>query len=290
MYCSEKGRTEMENKTFKRKRIAGYFASRIAETILILLWLFPLFWMVATSLKYENEVVTRTFTFLPENPTWANYSKAFTSTNILYWLLNSVYVSFLAMAMTVAVDAPIAYAFAKIKFPGRNILFWVVMAGMMVPFQILVVPLYLQFNSYGMINTLIAAVLPRVALPIGIFILKQFYEGIPEALEEAAFIDGAGRMKIFARIILPLGKAALTTVVILSFINAWNDFLWPLIVMNDSIKYTITVGIANFQGTHGTEYSLIMAGAVIASFPQIVFFLVFRRKIIDGIAMTGLKG
>lgn len=280
----------MENNTFKRIKIVKKTVFRILEILLLLVWLFPLFWMVITSLKYENEVVTRSFTFLPANPTAANYIKAFSSTNILYWLLNSVYVSTLTMILTVLVDAPIAYAFAKIRFPGRNILFWAVMAGMMVPFQVLVVPLYLQFNSYGLINTLLSAVLPRVALPVGIFILKQFYEGIPDTLEEAAFIDGAGRFKIFARIILPLGKAALTTVIILSFINAWNDFLWPLIVINDSIKYTITVGIANFQGTHGTEYSLIMAGAVIASLPQIVFFLIFRRKIIDGIAMTGLKG
>ena len=109
-------------------------------------------------------------------------------------------------------------------------------------------------------------------------------------MEEAAFIDGAGRLRTFVRIILPLGKAAATTVIILAFINAWNDFLWPLIAINESQKYTITVGIANFQGTHGTQYSLIMAGAVIASIPELIFFLIFRRKIIDGIAMTGIKG
>lgn len=280
----------MENNSFKRVALTKRIIFRILEVLLLIVWLFPFFWMVVTSLKYENEVVTRTFTLLPANPTLSNYIKAFSSTNILHWLLNSLFVSAVTMALTVAVDAPIAYALAKIKFPGRNILFWTVMAGMMVPFQVLIVPLYLQFNSYGLINTLIVALLPRVALPIGIFILKQFFDGIPDALEEAAFIDGAGRLTIFSRIIIPLGKSALTTVIILSFINAWNDFLWPLIVINDSIKYTITVGIANFQGTHGTEYSLIMAGAVIASFPQLVFFLIFRRRIIDGIAMTGLKG
>lgn len=262
----------------------------IPALIIVLIWVFPLIWMVITSLKAESEVVTRTFTFLPQNPTLQNYIKAFTSTYILNWLVNSLIISTAAMLLTIAVDAPVAYAFARINFKGRNVLFWLVMAGMMVPFQVLIIPLYLQFNAFGLINTLTAAILPRVALPIGIFILKQFYEGIPYALEEAAFIDGAGRGKIFFRIILPLGKAAVTTVVILSFINAWNDFLWPLIAINDSIKYTITVGIANFQGTHGTQYSLIMAGAVIASLPQLIFFLIFRRKIIAGIAATGIKG
>ncbi|HRV24649.1 MAG TPA: carbohydrate ABC transporter permease, partial [Sphaerochaeta sp.] len=127
-------------------------------------------------------------------------------------------------------------------------------------------------------------------LPIGIFILKQFYEGIPGELEEAAFIDGAHRFRIFLRIILPLGQSAMATVIILSFINTWNDFLWPLIVVNDTIKYPITVGIANFQGTHGTQYSLIMAGALVASVPQIIFYIFFRKKIIAGIATSGIKG
>ena len=263
---------------------------RILEVLIIAIWIFPLAWMVITSLKFENEVVTRSFTFLPQNPTLHNYQEAFGSTYILQWLLNSLIISAVTMAGTFVLDAPIAYAFAKIRFPGRNILFWLVMAGMMVPFQVLIVPLYLQFNSYGIINTLSAAILPRLAMPIGIFILRQFYEGIPDALEEAAFIDGAGRLRTFTRIILPLGKSAATTVIILAFINAWNDFLWPLIAINDSVRYTITVGIANFQGTHGTEYALIMAGAVIASVPELIFFLIFRRKIIDGIAMTGLKG
>jgi multiple sugar transport system permease protein/raffinose/stachyose/melibiose transport system permease protein len=246
--------------------------------------------MLITSLKVEEEVITRTFSFWPANPTLENYIKAFTSTYIVNWMGNSFIVSLMAMLITLVIDAPIAYAFAKIRFKGRNILFWAVMGGMMVPFQVLIVPLYLQFNSFGLINTLAAAYLPRIALPIGIFILKQFYEGIPSDLEEAAFIDGASRYRIFARIILPLGQSAMATVIILSFINAWNDFLWPLIVINDTIKYTITVGIANFQGTHGTQYSLIMAGAAVASIPQIFFYIFFRKKIIAGIATSGMKG
>lgn len=274
----------MKKKTLKNTLLL------ILEIIITLLWVFPLIWMAITSLKLESEVITKTFYFFPKHPTFANYIKAFKSSYILNWLLNSMYISTITMLLTIVVDTPIAYAFAKIKFPGRNLLFWLVMAAMMVPFQVLLVPLYLQFNTYGLINTLTAVLLPRIAMPIGIFILKQFFEGIPDALEEAAFIDGASRFLIFNRIILPLGKSAITTVIILSFINAWNDFLWPLIVVNDSIKYPITVGIANFQGTHGTEYSLIMAGAMIASIPQLIFFLIFRRKIIDGIAMTGIKG
>lgn len=267
-----------------------YALKRLAELSFILLWLFPFVWLVVTSLKLEQDVLTDVFSFLPPRPTLANYIKAFNSTAILSWMKNSVIVSLVTMGFTLVVDAPIAYAFAKIPFRGKTVLFWIVMAGMMVPFQVLVIPLYLQFNAYGLVNTLSAAIMPRLALPIGIFILKQFYEGIPSVLEEAAFIDGADRRRIFFTIILPLGKAAMATVMILSFINAWNDFLWPLIVINDTLKYTITVGIANFQGVHGTQYALIMSGAAVASVPQFLFYIFFRKKIIAGIAMTGIKG
>lgn len=263
---------------------------RIFELFFIFIWAFPLLWMLITSLKHEQEVITKVFSYLPKNPTWANYTKAITSTNILSWMRNSIIVSASAMLFTVLIDSPIAYAFAKIPFKGRQVLFWLVMGGMMIPFQVLIVPLYLQFNSYNMVNTLAAATIPRLALPIGIFILKQFYEGIPNELEEAAFIDGSSRFRIFIQIIVPLGQSAMATVIILSFINAWNDFLWPLIIINDTIKYTITVGIANFQGTHGTQYSLIMSGAIIASIPQVIFYIFFRKKIIAGIASSGIKG
>ncbi|MFA6935594.1 MAG: carbohydrate ABC transporter permease [Sphaerochaetaceae bacterium] len=273
-----------------RKARKNSLISEALLGLLLLAWLFPFVWMVFTSLKLENDVVSKTFSFFPRNATLANYTKAFKSTYILRWMLNSFIASASCMILTLAVDAPIAYAFAKIKFPGRNMLFWVIMAGMMVPFQVLIIPLYLQFNSYGLINHLVTVYLPRLALPIGVFILKQFFEGIPDALEEAAFMDGATRLRIFIGIIIPLGTSALATVTILSFINCWNDFLWPLIAMNDTERYTITVGIANFQGTHGTQYSLIMAGAVIASIPQFIFYVIFRKKIIAGIAMTGIKG
>ncbi len=263
---------------------------RSLEVLLLIIWIFPLVWMVITSIQLESDVISESLRIWPDNPTFKNYTKAFGSTQILKWMLNSVIVSLSAMILTLLVDAPIAYAFAKIDFPGKQILFWAVMAGMMVPFQVLIIPLYQQFNAFGIVNTLAGTMLPRLALPVGIFILKQFFEGIPSDLEEAAFIDGANRYRVFGSIILPLGKAAMATVVILSFISAWNDFLWPLIIVSDTAKYTITVGIANFQGTHGTDYALIMSGALIASIPQFIFYAFFRKRIIAGIAMSGIKG
>lgn len=261
----------------------------VIVALLIVLWLAPALWLAVTSLKTERNVVTDHLVLFNAPPTAENYAKAFGSTEISTWLLNSVVVSVISTIVTLVIDAMAAYALARIKFRGRDSLFIFILAGMMVPFEALIIQLYLEFNALGLINTLAAIILPRLSMPIGVFILTQFFKGIPAALEEAAYIDGAGRWRIFSSVIVPNGKSALVTVMILSFINAWNDFLWPLVVASDSVKYTITVGIANFQGTHGTEYSLIMAGAVVASLPLIILFLAFRDQIVKGIAMTGMK-
>lgn len=262
----------------------------LALAFFIFLWVAPVLWLGVTSLKTEQDVVVDRLALFTKAPTLVNYASAFGKTEIGRWLLNSAIIATVTTILTVAIDSMIAYALSRIPFRGRKALFLFVLAGMMVPSEALIIQLYLEFNALGLINTLTAAILPRLALPVGVFILTQFFKGIPAALEEAAYIDGAGRLRVFADVILPCGKAALVTVMILSFITAWNDFLWPLVVASDSIKYTITVGIANFQGTHGTQYSLIMAGALIASLPQIILFLAFRDQIVKGIAMTGIKG
>jgi multiple sugar transport system permease protein/raffinose/stachyose/melibiose transport system permease protein len=258
--------------------------------LLLVVWLIPIAWLVITSLKIERDVVTEHFTVFSSLPTAANYIKAFGKTEISRWLLNSVIVSAVTTIFSALLCSTIAYALARIRFPGRNAIFIFVLAGMMVPFEAIIIQLYLEFNALGLINTLTAMIVPRLAAPVGVFILTQFFQGIPSELEEAAFMDGASRFIIFQSVIVPMGKAAIVAVMILSFINAWNDFLWPLVVASQSARYTITVGIANFQGTHGTEYSLIMAGGVIASVPQILAFLFFRDHIVKGIATTGIRG
>jgi len=255
---------------------------------LIVIWIAPLIWLAVTSLKSENNVISDTLSLIFA-PTFENYRKAFTSTLLGRWMLNSLAVSVVATVLTVLIDSSMAYVLARIKFRGRNALFIFILAGMMVPFEVLIIQLYLEFTTLGLANTLAAVILPRLALPIGVFILTQFFRSIPSVLEESAFIDGASRFVIFRSIILPLSKSAIFAVAIIAFINSWNDFLWPLVVISSSEKYTITVGIANFQGTHGTEYSLIMAGAVLASIPQIIMYILFKKNIVKSIAMTGIK-
>lgn len=256
--------------------------------LLILLWFAPLVWLVATSLKSENTVITEKLSLI-FSPTLINYKKAFSSTLLGRWMLNSLYVAILTTLSTVCIDSAMAFVLARIQFRGRKALFIFILAGMMIPFEVLIIQLYLEFTTLGLANTLIAVILPRLALPIGVFILSQYFKAIPLVLEEAAVIDGATRFTIFRSIILPLSKSAIFAVAIISFINAWNDFLWPLVAISSSEKYTITVGIANFQGTHGTEYSLIMAGAVLASVPQIIMYMLFKKNIVKSIAMTGIK-
>jgi multiple sugar transport system permease protein/raffinose/stachyose/melibiose transport system permease protein len=268
------------------KKTFGY----IALTLLFALWLLPLFWLVVTSLKAEQDVITDRLALFTVAPSFVNYLKAFRGTQIKTWLMNSLIVSSATTLLTLLLDSTMAYVLARFKFRGRNALLLFILAGMMVPFEVIIIQLYLEFNAMGLYNSLTAAVLPRLALPIGVFILTQFFKGIPDALEEAAYMDGANRFIIFRAIIIPLSKSALFVVAILAFIGAWNDFLWPLVAISDSAKYTVTVGIANFQGTHGTEYALIMAGAAIASVPLIIMYMIFKRNIIKGIAMTGIKG
>jgi multiple sugar transport system permease protein/raffinose/stachyose/melibiose transport system permease protein len=262
----------------------------IVVAVLIALWLIPLLWLIITSLKLENDVVTDHLTLFSASPTFKNYIKAMTTTPIKQWLLNSFFVASVTTVLTLFLDSTMAFVLSRMRFRGRKALYLFVLAGMMAPFESMIIQLYLEFNTFKLLNTLAAVIIPRLALPVGVFILTQFFNGIPTALEEAAYIDGASRFKVFTSVILPLGKSAMFAVAILSFIGSWNDFLWPLISISNSAKYTVTVGIANFQGTHGTEYALIMAGAVIASIPQILIFLFFRKNIVQGIAMTGIKG
>ncbi len=268
------------------KKIMG----NVALVLLLILWLAPLLWLVVTSLKAEKDVMTDRLTFFSAAPTIVNYAKAFGKTAIGRWLMNSAIVASVATTLTLILDSTMAFVLSRIRFRGRNALFLFVLAGMMIPFEVIIIQLYLLFNAMGLVDSLAAVVIPRLALPIGVFILAQFFNGIPVALEEAAYMDGANRFTVFRAIIIPLSKSALFAVAILSFVNAWNDFLWPLVVVSDSAKYTVTVGIANFQGTHGTEYSLIMAGAAIASIPQVAMYLLFKKNIVKGIAMTGIKG
>ncbi len=252
----------------------------------------PVAWMVSTSLKPEGETVSETIHWIPEHPTSESYHKLFTSVNdfpVLRWFANSVFISLSGTLLALLVTSMAAYALSRLRFRGRETLFRIVLSTLMIPAPVTLIPVFVIVTKLGLFDRYPALILPGAASAFGVFLLRQFFLGIPMELEEAAFLDGATHWKVFWRIMLPLCKPALGTLAIFTFIGFWNDFAWPLIVTNDLSMRTLPVGLAIFQGQYVTQYAMTMAAAVLASVPMLVAFLIFQKNITEGIAMTGLK-
>jgi len=192
--------------------------------------------------------------------------------------------------LTVVTASMAAYAFSQMRFPLRTPLFLLIMAGILVPPQLLVVPLFSQLQSWHMINTYWGVALPQVALPIAVFVLKQFFDGIPKELAEAAKVDGAGRWYVYFRIWMPLARPAVAAVTIFSFVWSWNNFLWPLTVITSTRMFTIPLGLATVSSSYGVHYAEIMASAVLGGLPLLILFLFFQRQLVNGVAGTEIKG
>ena len=199
-------------------------------------------------------------------------------------------VSAVAIISNMVLCSLAGYGFARLKFPGRNFGFLGIVATIMIPTQVLMIPTYLLFSRLGLINTLGAAIVPWLATAFGIFLMRQFFLSIPAELEEAALIDGCTRMQVFFKIVLPLAKPALATLAIFTLLGAWNDLIWPLIAINNTEAFTLQLGIANFQGARRTDWSLLMAGNVIATLPLIVFFTIAQKQFVATMTFSGLKG
>ncbi|HHT72406.1 MAG TPA: carbohydrate ABC transporter permease [Firmicutes bacterium] len=255
-----------------------------------ILWVLPVLWMVSTSLKPESMIMEAVPRWIPAVFTLSNYQGVLERAALFKWLLNSVIVAAAATFGVLAIDSMAGYAFARISFPGRDVLFMIVVATLMVPAQVTMIPLFFMLNEATLLNTHLALVLPRLGVAIGVFMLRQFFLSLPHDLEEAAAIDGASRYRVFVQIALPLAKPALSALAIVTFVWAWNDFMWPLIAISTQDMYTLPIGLSTLAGYYGREYGIQMAGAVIASLPVFVVFLMFQRQFIQGIALTGLKG
>jgi multiple sugar transport system permease protein len=273
-------------------------ATRLAMillTLFALLWLVPIVWMVSMSLQ-PNDLLARTTSntalgLIPAPFTLENYQRLLTLGLTPRWFLNSMIVATVMTALVLALSTLAGYAFARIPFRGRNVLYAFVLAGLVVPEQAIFIPLYTMFADWGWHNGYAALIAPRLAVPIGVFLMTQFFRGIPGYLEEAAMLDGANRWTIFTRIMLPLAIPAATTLAILTFLYAWNDYLWPLISANRPEMFTITVGLASIQSNFAQSEGLgrVMASGVAASLPVIALFLAFQRYVVRGIAMGGGK-
>ncbi|HBE78815.1 MAG TPA: carbohydrate ABC transporter permease [Firmicutes bacterium] len=258
--------------------------------LLAIVWILPILWMISTSLKTETMVLTLVPHWIPPIITFENYLHAIQKAPLLLWFYNSLAIAIVSTLLVLIIDAMAAYAFARVRFTGNRVLFIIVLCTMMVPSQVIMVPLYLLFNSMNLLNTFIVVILPRTAAALGVFMLRQFFIGIPVELEDAARIDGCSRYGIFWRIILPLAHPALASLGIFTFVWSWNDYLWPLITLSTKEMYTLPIGLSTLVGYFAREYGMLMAGAIIASIPTFIVFLFFQRQLIQGITTTGLKG
>jgi multiple sugar transport system permease protein len=259
--------------------------------ILSLAFLVPLFWMVSTSLKPSPEIFVWPPVWIPHPFEWHNYPDAFHFQPFLLYLRNTLIYCVFTVIGTVLSSSLVAYGFARIRWPERNILFAIMLATMMLPFQVVMIPMFVLFRDLGWVGTFLPLVVPAFfGSAFNIFLLRQFFMTIPESFSDAARMDGATEFRIYAQVIMPLAKPALATVALFQFIFAWNDFLGPLIYLNKQSLYTISLGLQSFLSSYGTEWGLLMAASTMATLPIIILFFLTQRTFIQGINLTGIKG
>ncbi len=255
-----------------------------------LVMIVPLIWMVLTSLQTLNETRHYPPTLLPASPQWSNYGEVLRQAPFGRWFLNTLIVTVASVLGNLLFCSMAGYAFARIKFFGRDVVFILVLATLMIPFQVVIIPTFLIVRHLGLIDTLGALILPNLAGAFGIFMLRQFFRTLPIELEEAARIDGASRIGVLFKIVLPLSGPALATLAVITFMWTWNDFLWPLVTIYNPNNMTLQLGMANFQGAHQSATNLLMAANVMSVLPVLLLFFFAQRYFVRGIATTGLKG
>jgi multiple sugar transport system permease protein len=271
---------------------------RRAETLLLhaglaagaLLTLAPLAWMVSASFMQPGEANTLPPPLVPRSPTLDNYTALFTRLNMLRNFLASAGIAIVATVASVLVNSLAGYAFAKLPFRGRDRLFRGLVTGLVVPAQVAMLPLFLLLRELHLVNTYAGVLVPYLASIFGIFLIRQYTLGVPDELLDAARIDGAGEFQVFRLVALPVIKPILVTLAAFTFLSAWNDFMWPLIILSDSAKHTLPVALASLVGEHVQDTELMMAGSLLTILPALLVFLVFQRTYVHGIMAGGIKG
>ncbi len=254
----------------------------------------PFLWMITTSLKQPGEVFSYLkpwwYDWIPNSFVWQNYVKASQVVPFGRFYLNSIFVAVVTTFGQVSTSALSAYAFARLKFPGRDKIFFAYLATMMIPGAVTMIPVFMLLQSLGWIDTYKAVILPPIFTAYGTFMLRQFFLTLPKDLEDAAKIDGCSYFGIFWRILLPLSKPALATLTTFTFMGNWMSFMWPLIVLNSHEKFTLPVGLAYFQSLHNTDWTLLMAGSLMMILPILLLFIFNQRYFVEGIKLSGIKG
>lgn len=274
----------------KARRPSGRWWTYAVLVICVAATLMPFVWMLLGSFKTQGELLRRPITWWPEQATLENYASWFTDLHIERYFTNSLLVAAVTVLGNLLFCSLVGYALAKMDFPGKKFLFLLVMTTLMVPGVVTFVPLFVMVSKLGLVSTYPALILPFLASPMGVFLMRQFMLGIPESLIEAAKIDGASELRIFARIVMPLCGPPLATLGILTFLGSWNSFLWPLVVAQSDTMYTLPVALSLYStGQNATNYGLLLAGSVLVITPIILLFVALQRHFIQGVAATGIK-
>jgi multiple sugar transport system permease protein len=285
---SEDPRAEARDGLFSMRAAGGSVRYHALMVVAAFTWFVPLLWMLSMALT-PNDVLQESSTSLfPRDVTFSNFVHAFTAGSLGRWFVNSAVVTSVTTVLTVLFCAMAGYSFTRIKFPGSRLLFVVVLGGLMVPKEAMFVPLFLLFSDAGQQNSYSALILPRLAAPLGVFLMAQFFSKIPIEVEEAARIDGASRWRIFYSVMLPLSRPALASLAIFTFVLTWNDYLWPLVASTKTEWFTVTTGLASLQSNFEAATNLgdLMARGLVGSLPLIVVFLLFQRQLIRGITLA----
>jgi len=267
-------------------RVLGYTGLAIAAVGVLL----PFFWMVMSSLKTNNAVFSIPIQWIPETFVWSNYVEIWQKSDMTTWLKNTMVLSIAVTALQLFTGSFAAYGFSKVRFPGRDLLFLIYIGTIAVPWQAYMIPQFILMSKLHLSNTLWSIVALQAFGAFGVFLMKQFYETVPEELSEAARIDGLSEYGIYRRIILPLSVPALASLTLLTFVNTWNDYLGPLIYLRSPELWTIQLGLKSFVGQYNVEYALIMTGSVLSVLPIAIIFMLGQRYFVEGIATSGLKG
>lgn len=274
----------------KAKTKIGKNILTVISILIAMIFIMPFIWSIAVSFQVEGKQIVSIFDWFKPPYTIQNYIDVITTSSVTTWTFNSFFIAIVSTILTVILSATAAYAIAKVKFKGSNIIFFYFLLGLMIPGEATIVPLFITVNKMNLIDSYAGLILPSIAGSMNMIIMVTFFKGLPSELSEAVRIDGGGELTIFFRIMLPLSKAVISTVCIFAFIGSWNNYLWPLLCAMSEFKFTLPIGIPTFAGTYTVDYVKPLTADMVASIPMIVLFIIFEKQIVEGIQFSGVKG
>lgn len=278
----------MTQNYYARKRML-HVLLYLLLAFLVVIFLAPTCWVILSSFKSSSELFAWPPSILPRNPTAENFTAAFAKGDFGRFFANSGFVAIISTVITVVINTMAGYAFAKYDFPFRNAIFVLFIATLMLPLEVIMIPIFQVVKTFGMYNSLWGIIIPPAATPTGVFLARQYFLSVPNELLEAARIDGATERRIFMQLILPIAKPVMSVLAIFSFMWRWNDFMWPLLVIRDMDKYTVQLALANFNGQFSVDWSSLLAMAVVSMIPVLVVFMIFQKQFVKGMVVSGMK-